>query len=51
MVQTHVDEQPKGVSWNRPPAHMNGDEVRYSFLYSYKSYCHTILRWLYENSI
>ncbi|CAD6254285.1 unnamed protein product [Miscanthus lutarioriparius] len=28
MVQTHVDEQPKGVSRNRPPAHMNGDEEK-----------------------
>lgn len=28
MLETYVDEQPKGVSRNRPPAHMNGDEEK-----------------------
>ena len=33
MVENGPDEQPKGVSRNSPPAHMNGDEVSYSFLF------------------
>ncbi|RLM57828.1 non-lysosomal glucosylceramidase isoform X1 [Panicum miliaceum] len=27
MVENGADEQPKGVSWNSPPAHVNGDEA------------------------
>ncbi|PUZ44201.1 hypothetical protein GQ55_8G070400 [Panicum hallii var. hallii] len=28
MVENGADEQPKGVSWNSPPAHVNGDEEK-----------------------
>jgi hypothetical protein len=48
MVENGTDEQPKGVSRNCPPSHMNGDEVSYFFLYPCESPYHFTLCLFYE---